>query len=330
MKTLNEEIKTRSFRTVYLLYGPEDYLRHQYRDRLREAIVGMEDTINYSYFDGKGLDFNQLYDLCETMPFLADYRLVTVEESGVFASANEELVEYVKHIPETTVLLFVEKNVDKRSRLYKAIKSVGYAADMESPDLETLSRWVEQILKKEHKKMTKKDRLFFLSYIDTDMENIRRELEKLICYTYGREQMTEKDVLQVCTVHTENRIFDMITAVASRNRAQAMKFYQDLLALKEPPLRILYLIVRQLNQLLEIKELEDQGLSEKAISERTGIREFIVRKNRKLTKSFTKEELVEGLAFCTQMEEDVKTGKLADQIAVELVIYKLVSPKQCA
>ena len=49
MKTLNEHIKKGEYQKVYLIYGEEEYLKNQYRDRMKAAIIG-DDTINYSYF----------------------------------------------------------------------------------------------------------------------------------------------------------------------------------------------------------------------------------------------------------------------------------------
>ena len=51
MKTLNDNIKKGEYQKVYLIYGEEEYLKKQYKDRMKQAIIG-DDTINYSYFEG--------------------------------------------------------------------------------------------------------------------------------------------------------------------------------------------------------------------------------------------------------------------------------------
>lgn len=325
MRILNEHIKNHTFKNVYLIYGPEDYLRRQYRDKLKAAVLSDGDTMNYNYFEGKGIDVHEIISLADTLPFFADYRLIVLENTGFFSSSSEDIAEYIKHVPETTIIVFSESDVDKRNKLFKAVSSVGYAANMATPDQETLLKWIAGILKQENRKMTRNNGLLFLSLIDLDMENIRQELEKLICYTMGRDEITEEDIRAVCSVHTENKIFDMITGVASKNKKQAMALYNDLLTLKEPPMRILYLIARQFNVLLQIRELEGQGFPNSIIAQRTGMKEFIVRKNIGLARKFSVDELKDALELCTQMEEDVKTGKMADQIAVELIIYKYAS-----
>ena len=87
-------------------------------------------------------------------------------------------------------------------------------------------------------------------------------------------------------------------------------------------MRILYLIARQFNTLLQIKELAVQGFSSQIIAERTGMKEFVVRKNMGLTRKFSIEELKEALTDCVRSEEAVKTGIMNDQMAVELIIIR--------
>ena len=76
MKTLNEHLKTKTFKNVYLLYGDEAYLRNQYRDKLKKAMINEGDTMNFSCFEGKGIDEKELTAMADTVPFFSDYRLI--------------------------------------------------------------------------------------------------------------------------------------------------------------------------------------------------------------------------------------------------------------
>ena len=73
MQTLNQDIKDKTFRKVYLLFGDEPFLVNSYKKRLREAITG-DDTMNYNYFEGKGPDVKEIISLADTMPFFAERR----------------------------------------------------------------------------------------------------------------------------------------------------------------------------------------------------------------------------------------------------------------
>lgn len=321
MKVLNQHIKSGEFKPAYLIYGPEDYLRKQYRDKMKEAIIG-QDKMNYSYFEGKNISVKELIDIGETLPFFSERRLIVVENSGFFSSSQEELAAYIKEMPETTCFIFVEKDVDKRNKLYKAVISLGYGANMAAPDGRMIMRWIEGLLKAEGRMMSEYTMRHFLERIDTDMENIRRELEKLVFYTDGQTEIYPEDIDAVCTVHTESQVFDMVKAVADKKQAEALQLYYDLIALKEAPMRILYWITRQFNQLYQMKELLGKGYPDHVVAERMGIRDFIVRKNKALCNNFTLEELRRAVERCVEGEEAVKTGKLNDQMAVELLIMQ--------
>ena len=148
MKSLNEDIKTGQFKQVYLLYGEEAYLKKQYKDRLTRAMLPEGDTMNYAYYEGKGIDGAELIDLAETMPFFAERRLIVVENSGFFKSAEPQLADYMKELPETACFLFVEQEVDKRSRMFKAVKTVGRAVELSSMGIRVDEKSLEEQLVK--------------------------------------------------------------------------------------------------------------------------------------------------------------------------------------
>lgn len=322
MKSLNEDIKTGSFKPVYLLFGEEDYLKNQYKNRLRKAILPEDDTMNFSSFEGKGTDVRALIDQAETLPFFADHRMILVEQSGFFKNASPELAEYISQIPAETVLVFVEKDVDKRGKLYKAVQKRGRAVELGRQDEKTLQSWVLGMLKKEKRAITRDALALFLEKAGNDMENIANELEKLLTYTYGKEAVEYGDVEEICTVTTESRVFDMIRAVAEKKQKQALDLYYDLLSLKEPPMRILFLIARQFNQMMQIKDLRERGYGASEIASKAGIAPFIVKKSLAQSAQFEMDELCRAVKDCVEAEEAVKTGRLGDSLAVEMVIVK--------
>ena len=68
MQTLNQDIKDRSFKSAYLLFGDEAFLKKSYKNRLKEAITG-GDTMNYNYYEGKGINVPEILGMADTMPF---------------------------------------------------------------------------------------------------------------------------------------------------------------------------------------------------------------------------------------------------------------------
>jgi len=321
MQILNQDIKERTFKPVYLLFGEESFLKTSYKNRLKSAVIG-DDTMNFSGFAGKGLDLDEVIRMADTMPFFTEYRLILIEDSGFFKNAADKLVEYLPTIPDTTCLLFVESEVDKRNRLYKKVKELGYAAEMKRQDTAQLAKWAGTMLAKEGKKITSRTMDVFLSMTGDDMEHIRMELEKLISYTLGRDVITEADIEAICTVRVTSKVFDMVSAIVNRNPRKAMDLYEDLLTLKEPPMRILFLIARQFNQLLQVKELLGRGMDRSGIAARLKMQPFVVGKVMPQAKQFSREQILSYVKFCVDTEEAVKSGRLQDRLAVELLITK--------
>ena len=153
MQRFNEDIKSGQLKQIYLLYGEEAYLRKQYKDRLKTAIVG-DDTMNYHYYEGKNINLGEIIDLAETMPFFAQKRLIVIENSGLLKSGGEQLAEYLSNPTETTFFVLVEVEVDKRSKLYKTVQSKGSVVEFGEQDEATLKRWILGMMKKEGKNIS--------------------------------------------------------------------------------------------------------------------------------------------------------------------------------
>ena len=330
MKNIQADIKSGNFKQAYLLYGEEAYLKQQYKHNLVKALNPDGDTMNFSHYEGKGVDVKQLIDLCETMPFFADRRVILLEDTGFFKNKSEELADYMKELPDYLCMVFVESEVDKRNRMYKAVKACGTIAEFARQDEKTLMRWAAGILGKAGKKITQRDMELLLTKTGTDMGNLRMELEKLICYTEGRDVVTAEDIEEICTTQTTNRIFDMVRAVTEKNQKRALDLYYDLLTLKEPPMRILFLLAKQYRQLLQVKQFAEAGLAQPEMASRLGVPSFAVRNIASCARAYTISELEQAIKDFVDAEESVKTGRLEDKLSVELLIIKYSSKVNAA
>lgn len=322
MRTIDEDIKNQTFRTAYLLYGEEAYLKNQYKDKLKAALWQEGDTMNAAFYQGRSTNPKELIDLAETMPFFADHRLILVEDSGFFKSGAEDLAEYMEHIPQTTTFVFSETDVDKRSRMYKALKNNGRIVEFAAQNQELLTRWLLGRLRRENKNITKAAMQEFFDRVGLDMGTLDREMEKLICYCLDREVIELADVEAVCPQAVTNRIFDMVGAIVECRRKDALEMYYDLLALKEPPLRILFLITRQYNILMQLKDLKRKGMNNSAMAKAAGIPPFAVSRSLGQASRLSVGSIEHILSYSVEMEEAVKTGQMNEQIAVELVIIE--------
>lgn len=321
MKNIQNHIKDNTIKNCYLLFGEEVFLVRHCKKLLKQAIVG-EDTMNLSIYSGKDISLSELRDNAQTMPFWAEKKLIIVTDSGFCKSASEEITAIVKNAPETTYFIFAESEVDKRNKLYKTIADKGYAAEMKFLSDNELAKWCAVLVKDAGKKILESVMKAFIMRTGPSMDNVGNEMKKVLSYIGDKETVDLPDIEAVCSVNIEDRIFDMIDAIGSKNREKAMKYYTDLLLLKEAPMKMLVLLTRHINTLLGVRTLTDEGMSSSEISAKLGIRGFFLNKYVSQAKCFSRETLRQAFEDCVKADEDIKTGQVEDKYAVEMIIVK--------
>ena len=108
----------------------------------------------------------------------------------------------------------------------------------------------------------------------------------------------------------------------NKKQKKALEYYYELLTLKEPPMRILFLMAREYHLLLMIKQLSREGKASAEIAKYTKLPGFLIGKYILQAKQMIEEELKKTIEECVETEEAVKTGKIDDRLGVELLIIK--------
>ncbi len=326
-RVIENDIANDNIKQCYLLYGEEAYLKLFYKKRLIK-VFGADDadnTMNVAYFTGKDIDVKELISIADTMPFFADYRTIIISDSGFFKSSQDELADFIKNsLPETTRLLFIENDVDKRSKMFKAIKEHGSDIEFTIQSEESNSKWIAKLLQSDKKTMQPSVISYFLSKTGNDMANIRTEYDKLISYTLTKDTITKEDVDAIVTVRLQDRVFVMLDSMSEKNQKKALSLYYELLALKTPPYKILSLITSRFNDMLIAKELKQKGYDKSGITSKMGYGNNQWRTDKLLNsaRSYSLDVLKEALRECVEYDEKIKTGQLIDKLAVEMLIVK--------
>ena len=332
MTQLQSELKEETFHRVYLFFGEERYLVLKMRDNLVRAAVSPDDTMNLNIHKTAWPDVSKIMDECLAMPFFADRRVVLVQDSGYFAAGKgkeeaEKLIGLLGELPETTILLFVETEVDKRSRLYKAVSKAGLSVEFEHPDEMELARWVVSQLSENRIRITKGALQMLLERTGADMTMLRAQLDKLAACAGEGGTLSETDVGGLVAERLETRVFDLVDAVGHRDRRGAISRYDELLRMQEEPNRILYFLGRQFNLLYLMKVLSQKGKGTVEMMKVMDLRySFQIRKLSDQARFFTTEQLRHAVADCPAMEQRFKTGKIDVRLGVELLLVKYSRP----
>ena len=336
MAELKKELDEGTIRRLYLLYGTERYLIHQYRDLLLTKLGVTEDTMNFSSYHGAAADIRTILGDLSTMPFLAEHRVVLVEGSGFFTKSVDSLTDALSEgIPETGILIFVEpdiekstgltKAVDKRGRLYKLFDQAEGAFCFDVPDEAMLRSWITGRLSETGKKVEAKvpDRL--LSSVGPDMSMLDSELEKLISYTLEKDAILVSDVDAISVTVVEDKVFEMVDAISYKKAEKALALYNDLLTLREPVMKILYLISRQYQILAQVARMLADKTPKAQIAKTAGVMPFLVNKYLAQAGSYEYPKLLSACDACLNTDYAIKTGQLSERNALERLILDLLA-----
>ena len=322
MKKIAQDIKDNKFERFYLLYGPEDYLKSQYRDKLVKAMVSVDDNMNYTVFEGKKLDVSGMLDLGDTLPFLSDNRVIVVENSGLFKKTPEGFEKRLDNFPESTHVIFVESEVDGRNKLVNWFKKNGYKTEMKAPSEGELRKWIGKLCRDEGKDIYENAVEYFLGAVGLDMLLIKNELEKVFAYCGDRNVITEEDIRAICVNEADDTLYAMIDSIGNRDQQQALKLYRNLLQLKLEPLFILSQLRRNVRKMLEISELLAIGKTSDEIASIAGVPKWTLNRYKTQIRNNGKESFFDMLERCIETEANIKTGIVKDIVGVELLIVE--------
>jgi DNA polymerase-3 subunit delta len=332
---LKEDLKKKSFRNLYLFYGQEEYLKKFYLESIESCLISEDfKALNKVTLEGR-VDVGKIIDNCETLPVFSEKRLVVVKNSGFFkpkkkqgedsgpVSGSNELLKCIQDIPPHACVIFYEAEVDKRMKsLLDAVKKNGLVVEFNYLKPDELVRWVTKKFKAWGKDIDLSSASMIIENCEQGMTEISNELDKLNAYTAGRNSIIMADIEAVCSKSIKSRIFDLTDAISEKNGTRALKLVNDMSILKEPMPKVLFMITRQFRQILQIKLLSSEGMSTNEAAGRIGVTPYGAGKLLKQSGSFTVETLKKALEKSLEMDIAVKTGKLDDRMAVELLIME--------
>ena len=344
MKRLNADLAAKKFSHIYLLYGPEEFLIRSYKASLKQGILtapaeeeddggmmgmmGMmgggqaAEEMNYTQFEGPNVDLNKVRETAQTMPFFAPRRLIVLENTGIFKKEEEGWLEFMENLPDTTYLIFIERDLNRTTRLYKRVVKNWYAANLDHPDNATLGKWCIGTLEKMNATIEKDALALFIEKCCDSMDRMNGELTKLASYSAGKPITCE--MVNLVTIPTiEDQIFAMIEAVAAGKEQEALSMYYDLEVLKEAPEKVMLLLGQHFHRLRIMKSLRDDGRTEAAIASSLKMNPYIVKKMCRQASAFSKEELRDYDILCVDTNTATRTGGMEKRVALQLLIVTI-------
>lgn len=316
---------------VYGFFGPEEYVKHSAFEALRSKLLpeGLE-AMNETVLDGATAQ--QIIEAAETLPMMADRRMVLVKDwpplmpgkSKNEAAEAEQLADWLPGAPDScTVVFYVRGAADGRKKATQALQKHASVVQFELLEPGKIAKWASGQLKPFGKRMDARalDELVFLA--GRELTRLSAELEKLSAYAGERDVITIEDVRTLVSPSLESTVFQMIDQLLQGDRAGAQKLLRSMLESGENRVGVLFMLTRQLRNLVHIKLLTGKGMRLPEAEKLLGMTHFVAGRTEAQARKFSLDGLKAGYQACLDAEFDIKSGKLRDALALDHLMLAL-------
>jgi len=319
---------------VYLFYGDELFLRRLNLNQLIARTLGLkpgggdppgvEAGLAISQFQGDEVSLAAVLDELRTLPFLAERRVVIVQDADDFISNHRDSLEkYLDKPCPTGVLVLLADDPKPTSNLFKKIAARGGAVPCDRLTHNDLARWIRERAKDPHGKTVDFETACLLAdLVGDDLDRLDSELAKLATYLGDeRKTITAEDVDELVANQRMHDAFELTGAIASKDAAAALGRWNDMLAKdSDAPYRSVGLIAWQVRQLLRARSLRNQGLSRDEVLGKLRVPYSVRERFADQVRQFTERRLRTLLTDLVELDLAAKTGGAPPERSIELFI----------
>lgn len=325
VQQLVERAREGQWGPVHVIVGTERFLAERAIALLRAAVVGDGPSgFNEEVFHGQGLGAASVGSAARTLPMMAQARFVLVRNADAMAASElDGLVGYLEAPSESTCLVMVADKLDGRGKFAKAAKKRKVWVDATPLKGGAIRGFAEREAKSRGHRLASEAAEALVDATGEDLAAVDDALERLSLYV-GAGQPIDLASVQACVtrVRTES-IWALVDAVGLRDARRAMQAASSMLAAREPPLRILAMVARQLRMVARMREAMAGGMSAQEAVKKAGAPPFKARPMAESARRFTARDLGRAFAVIAEADRALKGSKRPDDTVLQEAILRL-------
>jgi|TARA_B100001964_G_scaffold191610_1_gene214029 DNA polymerase-3 subunit delta len=302
------------------LEATQDLIRNVGTDDLRDH--------NVIRLDKQSINPVDLTASVSAVPFLSERRLVIVNEFFSKTKGKkqvkgwENLSQIVKNIPPTNDLLFRESQDSfKSNSLFKQIAELASVREFAMPHGSAINKWIQERVNDKGGDIDNKAISRLAHVIGPNTWALDAEIEKLILYANDR-QISSSDIDLLTTDNHQDNIFRAVDMALNGN-PHAMASVKTILNGSESPGYILAMIHRQVRLLITAKMSHGEQISRNDLSKQLNLRGYAMDKLLEEVRRHNLSKLMAAHSLLAETDEKIKTGKLTDMLALEMLLGEL-------
>lgn len=322
---------------LYVLYGTETYLVEEMLTHMKEHILGEgADDFNFASFDLEREPIETLIQEAETLPFIGDKRLIIGRNAWFLTGSKgktevnhdlKALAAYIQTPLDSSIVVLVvpHSKLDARKKLVKEIKKQGVIVDCEPLKPAALRTWIKRAVARYGADIAPEAIEGLVQKVGNDLRLLRQECHKLATYVGEGGSIALNHVEKMIPRSLEDNVFKLIDEMGKMNIAGALDIFYDLVKKREEPIKILALMARQFRIILQVKELNARGYSQKQAASTLGLHPYPVKIAAQQGQLFSERSLQKLLLEANRTDYAIKSGQKEKTLAVE---WYLLSMKQ--
>ncbi len=299
----------------------EPLLAQRVAEKLTKRLVTPETRdLAFASFHADEADIHEIIETAETYPFLAERRVVLVNEAQHFEKgpASGPLISYLEAPAETAVMILVASAVDRRSKLYKACEKQGLIIGCEELRSNELHEWIQQEVKAEGKQIEAAAVKELATRAGSRLSDVENAI-RLVCNYVGENgKIRAEDVAAACADVAEEEVWAMTDAIAASDTAKALRCLRQLMELGKSEMEIMGTI----NWLLKTAYYVAASPPDRRVPS------FQAEKVRPLVRKLGVRKLRDAFRLCIEAELMLRSTGVDRTLALELLVVKLAAPRR--
>ena len=323
-KLLSQQLDKGQFGYLYFMHGEETFMIDEALTKLREKILsdGLAD-FNLNIFYASDCSVEQISDAVETLPMMAQRRLVIVKQAQDFSAAElDRLLPLVENPVNSTVLVFIASKVDMRKKFFKLFESKGTMVKFQKPFENQLNPWIVYIAKKHGKTLTPEALEIIKEWVGSNLTDINNEICKVAQYVGDRKEVTIDDVHAVVSRVKVDTVFELVNCMGNGDCANSFVHLAHLLDSGQNEVGVLAMVIRHFRILMLCQEALKEGLSQTQIASRVGVHGFFVREYIEQAKRHDFKQLVQIYDVLLDTDRALKSNPLSSHLWLENLVLQ--------
>lgn len=313
-----KDLKSKKYSPIYFLMGDESYYIDKVTNYIMNNVLSeSEKSFNQTIMYGKDVEIGTVITAAKRFPMMCDHQVIIVKEAQNIKKI-EDLHFYAKQPLKSTILVinYKYKTLDKRSKLYKALKN---GTLLESKKLydNKLPEWIKEYLSEKNISIDPPSSLLLAENLGNDLNKISNELDKLIITLPDDEKkITSKHIEQNIGISKDYNTFELNNALTNKDVLKANRIVNYFAANeKEHHISLtIASIFYYFSKVFQYHFLPDKNNS-KAVASALGVHPFFVNDYKKAAQKYKPPKIAQ--IFSDLREYDLKSKGVENNSATQ-------------